>query len=482
MQNFITKCLSRSALTCRTKWLAAISAPTLPTATIFLTALLAATPRAIAAPSGLEKALQGLKKSGARVSAEIVNLTNTRTLLKVDEDQALNPASSIKLFTAYTALKRLGINYQFKTEFYRNADHSLCAKGDGDPSFVMEDLYLVVEGLKRKGLDKYSGKITVDASAFDDESYPEDRSDQDSERAYNAPLSGLNFNYNTITSFVYPTTSGKPARVGLDFPFSFVEIHNKVVTGGTTNVSWDKKGDGPREIVNLGGKISDDVEEWKKPFRIRDPSAAFGDAFGQMLKQGGVEASGKLEISKGACKGTPMFTYSSKPLSFIVMLMDKYSNNFIADSLVKKLDQVVNKRSGTSAGGLSFIHDELQKVQIDLAKKGRKMVSGSGLTLGNQVASSDFINLLRVIHKEKLFLPEIFASLPIAGMDGTLKRKYLSTDVQDRLRGKTGTLSGVQSLVGVYPTKEGDWLGISILVNGGSIPERELARYLTNLD
>lgn len=437
-------------------------------------------PSAIAAPSGLEKSLKALQKSGARVSAEIVNLTNTRTLLKVEEDLPLNPASSIKLFTAYVALKRLGINFQFKTEFYQNSDKSLCVKGDGDPSFVMEDLYLVVEGLKRKGLEKYNGKITADASAFDDEFYPEDRSDQDSERAYNAPISGLNFNYNTITSYVFPTKPGQPARVGLDFPFSFVEIKNKVVTGGTTNVTWDKKGDGPKEIVYLGGKINDDIEEWKKPFRIRDPAAAFGDAFAKMLSQGGVESTGKLEISKGSCKGSPMYVYLSKPLSFIVLLMDKYSNNFIADALVKKLDQVVNKRTGTAAGGLKFIQDEMLKVQIDLAKKGRKFVSGSGLTLGNALAASDFSALLKVINKEKLVLPEIFASLPIAGMDGTLKRKYLGSDVQDRLRGKTGTLSGVQSLVGIYPNKDGEWLAISILVNGGSIPERELAKYLAS--
>jgi len=430
--------------------------------------------------SGLERALNALKKSGTKVSAQIVNLTNTREWLKVDADTPLNPASSIKLFVAYTALKRLGINFQFKTQFFKNEDQSFCIKGDGDPSFVMEDLYLVVEGLKRKGLEKYSGKIWVDASAFDDEQYPEDRSDQDSERAYNAPLSGLNFNYNTITAFAFPTQVGKPARVGLDFPFSFVQIHNKVMTAGTTDVTWDKKGVGSQEIVSLGGKIAESAEDWKKPFRLRDPATGFAEAFSKMLAQGGVAASGKTEWGKKACSGNPYFTYSSKPLSFVVQLMDKYSNNFIADSLVKKLDQVVNKRSGTTEGGIAFIRDEMQKVGINLSTKGRKYVSGSGLTSANLAAASDFIALLKVIDREKVLLPEIFASLPVAGLDGTLKRKYIGSDVQERLRGKTGTLSGVQSLVGVYPNQAGEWIAVAILVNGGTgIPEKELAGYLS---
>jgi D-alanyl-D-alanine carboxypeptidase/D-alanyl-D-alanine-endopeptidase (penicillin-binding protein 4) len=108
-------------------------------------------------------------------------------------------------------------------------------------------------------------------------------------------------------------------------------------------------------------------------------------------------------------------------------------------------------------------------------------VSGSGLTLGNRTSASDFTKLLKHIHKEKTYLPEIFASLPIAGLDGTLRRKYKDTDVFKLLRGKTGSLSGVQSLVGVYPNSEGEWIGVSIIMNGGQgIPELELARFLAS--
>jgi len=426
-----------------------------------------------------------LKKQAAKggVSAQIVNLTNSRELLKVNADSPLNPASSIKLFTAYTALSRLGINYQFKTQVQKTAEGSLCVKGGGDPSLVMEDLYLLVQGLKRKGLESYSGKITLDASVYDEEFYPEDRSDQDSERAYNAPISGLNFNYNTITVFVNPGEKGKPARFGLDYPFDFVRIDGKVTTGTSTDVTWDKKGKGELEVVNLGGKIAVDGDEWHKPFRIRNPSKAFGEALSKMLEAAGVHADGKVSSITGVCPvDAPVyFEYASKPLPFIIGLMDKYSNNFIADSLVKALDHEVNRRSGTAEGGLSFIRTELEKIGISTSAKGRALVSGSGLTLGNRTSASDFTKLLKHIHKEKTYLPEIFASLPIAGLDGTLRRKYKDTGVFKLLRGKTGSLSGVQSLVGVYPNSEGEWIGVSIIMNGGQgIPELELARFLAD--
>ena len=433
------------------------------------------------AKNNLEAVLKGIQSSGTRVTAQAVNLSTGRELLKVNGDAPLNPASSIKLFTAYTALKRLGINYSFKTFVYLNSDHSLCVKGGGDPSFVMEDLYLLVQNLKRKGLSSYSGKITLDDSVFDEELYPEDRSDQESERAYNAPIAGLNFNYNTISVFVNPTKKGEPAIVGLDFPFEFVKVEGRVMTGSGTDVSWDKKGKGNLEVISIGGKIAEGADEWRKPFRIRNPNQAFGEALSQMLSNAKVSSEGAIKIATGTCTGEPTLSYSSKPLSYVVQLMDKYSNNFIADSLVKTLDHEVNTHSGTANGGLAFIRTELQKIGIFTETKGRSFVSGSGLTLGNKIAASDFITLMKQIYKEKLYLPEIFTSLPIAGVDGTLKKKYGSTDVAERLRGKTGTLSGVQSLVGVYPTEKGDWIAIAIVTNGShGIPESEVAKFLSS--
>ncbi len=434
------------------------------------------------APMDLGAVFKAMNKSGNHISAEIVNLTTGHELVKVNETAPLNPASTIKLFTAYEALKRLGINYTFKTAVYVNPDNSVCVKGGGDPSFVMEDMYLLVQMLKRKGLESYSGKITLDSSVFDTEFYPEDRSDQDSERAYNAPIAGLNFNYNTISVFVNPGKKGGPAIVGLDFPFSFVKIEGKVTTGSSTDVAWGKKGKGDQEVVTLGGKIAEDADEWRKPFRIRDPNQAFGEALSQMLASGKVNATGGVKVVSGVCVGDPYSVYVSKPLSFIVQLMDKYSNNFIADSLVKMLDHEVNKHPGSETGGLAFIKTELQKIGIMADSKGRAFVSGSGLTLGNKISASDFITLLKQVHKEKLYLPELLTSLPIAGVDGTLKRKYAHTDVADRLRAKTGTLSGVQSLVGIYPTENGDWVEVAIIENGGrGIPEAEVARYLGGL-
>jgi D-alanyl-D-alanine carboxypeptidase/D-alanyl-D-alanine-endopeptidase (penicillin-binding protein 4) len=429
----------------------------------------------------LASVLKSLSKSGTRVSAEIVNLTNSRELLKVNAETPLNPASSIKLFTAYAALTRLGANFTYKTPVYLMKDRGLCVRGGGDPSFVMEDMYLLAQGLKRKGLGSYSGRIVLDPGVYDEELYPEDRSDQNSERAYNAPIAGLNFNYNTITVFVNPGEKGKPARVSLDFPFSFVKLEGKVMTGSSTDVTWDKKGYKESEIVTLGGKIAADGDEWRKPFRIRNPSIAFGEALATLLSESGIGVTGKPAFSTGVCPSAedPYFEYQSKPLPFVVGLMDKYSNNFIADSLVKMLDHEVNRRAGTAAGGIAFIKSELEKIGIHPDKGGRSLVSGSGLTLENRMSASDFIALLKRVHKDKTILPEFFASLPIAGLDGTLKRKYRSSAVETRLRGKTGSLTGVQSLVGVYPTREGEWIAIAIITNGGhGIPEAELAKFL----
>ncbi len=442
---------------------------------------------AAAESSSLETVLKRESKSG-KISAQIVNLTTTRELLNIEANRPLNPASSIKLFTTYSALSRLGVNYSFQTQIFKTEADGLCIKGGGDPSFVTEDLYVLVQALKRKGLKRFSGKITLDATVFDTELIPEDRTDQDSERAYNAPISGLNFNYNTITVFVNPSSRGQPALVSLDWPFPFVKIEGKVVTGDSTQITWDKKknesmknplGD---ERINIGGKIATDGDEWHKPFRLRDPVRGFGLALTKMLVDQGVEGPLEPTLSEGTCLGQPFYTYSSRPLSQVVQLMNKYSNNFIADSLVKVLDHEVNGHSGTAEGGLVILRDILKTVGIDAHGAGRSLVSGSGLTLGNAFAASDFIKLLKRIVAEKVYLPEIFASIPIAGVDGTLKRKYVHSAVAEKLRGKTGTLNGVQSLVGVFPNAAGEWIAVAVIANGGQgIPEVELARFLGTL-
>ncbi len=437
--------------------------------------VLAVTPMAHAS---LESSLKAMKKG---VSAQIVNITDGKSLISVHPDTVLNPASSVKLLTAYTALQKLGINYQFKTSFYREGKGDFCIKGGGDPSFVMEDLYLVVEALKRKGVDEFSGKITIDASFFDREYYPEDRNSQDSERAYNAPIAGLNFNYNTLSVFVNPSTKGRPAIIGLDFPFDFIKVQGKVMTSSGTDVTWDKKGKGDLEIVSLGGKIASGADEWRKPFRIRDPLRAFGEAFFKMMNHGGVPTKGAMRINMGSCDGDPIHVHSSKPLSFIVGLMNKYSNNFIADALVKTLDAEINQHQGTNDGGLKLIRAEMKKFGLDVAADGRKVVSGSGLTDDNLLSASDFISLMKRIHQSKSIMPELYASLPLAGTDGTLRRKYVGSDVQGLFRGKTGSLTGVQSIVGVYPSKDGDWIAVAVIVNSGhSIPEKDLAEFLSD--
>jgi D-alanyl-D-alanine carboxypeptidase/D-alanyl-D-alanine-endopeptidase (penicillin-binding protein 4) len=422
-----------------------------------------------------------LKSSGTQFTAEIVNLSTGEKLLQYNANTPLNPASSIKLFTAYTALRKLGTAYTFKTGFTVKPNGDLCVKGGGDPSFVMEDLYLVVERLKRRGVESYSGNITLDASVFDDEYYPEDRSDQDSERAYNAPIAGLNFNYNTISVFVNPRKKGELAVIGLDYPFDFVKVEGKVMTSSGTDVTWDKKGKGDLEIVSLGGKIGETADEWRKPFRIRNPSMAFGEALSNQMKAGGISAREKIVVKNGTCNDSSgvSFNYESKPLSYVVQLMDKYSNNFIADTLIKTLDHEVNHQQGTATGGLKIVRAEMKSIGIDLAANGRNFVSGSGLTRDNRAAASDFVNLLKQVYLEKLYLPELFTSLPIAALDGTLKRKYGSTPAAFRLRAKTGTLDNVQSLVGIYPNAEGQWLAVAIVANGKHpIPEKELGEFL----
>lgn len=437
-----------------------------------------------------ESAIKKISKQKGEVSVLIAELESGKPIFELNADLPVNPASCSKLFTGAAALQTLGLQYQYETKVYasKKAAPDLCIQGSGDPSFVMEDMYLLVQGLKRKGLTQYSGKITLDASVFDQELIPEDRTDAQSERAYNSPIAGLNFNYNTITTFVNSGLNphkGSKAITGLDFDFPFVSIQSTAKVGKNTDIAWNKAVKNGKEVVTLGGTIAaQEDSEFKKPFRITQPVRAFGEALASLLSQSNIQPAQKVSIQEGACSGQEIYTHTSKPLSQIVQLMNKYSNNFIADALVKTLS---SQRPGSMKGGLEMIRAELSKIGI-VMDKSRAIVSGSGLTKGNLFSASDFLKLFRYLNTRQDVYPEFLTSLPIAGRDGTLKRKYNKTPIEGKLRAKTGSLNGVQALVGVYPRilQQGhaqvQWVFVAVLINGGaSIPEAELAQYLGKL-
>jgi D-alanyl-D-alanine carboxypeptidase/D-alanyl-D-alanine-endopeptidase (penicillin-binding protein 4) len=157
----------------------------------------------------------------------------------------------------------------------------------------------------------------------------------------------------------------------------------------------------------------------------------------------------------------PLYTFEGMPLGEIARLFLKYSNNVIAESLLKSLART-NGGPGAWPGGVRVAREALAGLGLHL--DGARLVDGSGLSRDNRVPARLLVEALRAADRSFRFGPELVGAVPIAAADGTLERR--AADAAGRLRAKTGLLSGVTGLSGYAHDAQGRDLVFSVLVNG----------------
>lgn len=409
------------------------------------------------------------------LGVEVYSLSRQESLFRLNEDKGLTPASSVKMLTGFVSLKRLGPDFRFETDVYRDGkingstlEGDLYLVGGGDPHLVSERMYLLVQKLKRTGITRVTGQIYVDDTAFDEIRIDENRIPTKTDRAYNAPVSALSFNYNTTTVYFQPSEKeGGDPTVYVEPDTGYIKITNKAKTTRRTSRNRliasrhnDERGD---KIV-IQGSIPRGYPEQRSFFNITKPSIYAGKAMQYFMAKEGIQVVKPIVLRKPKPKGAQkLITFKSLPLRDIITLMNKYSNNFIADTLVKTLGMKFKGAPGTMAKGLEVINEKATRIGINYGPF--KVVSGSGLTRKNFVTAKQFVELLNAAYLDFEVLPEMLASLPIAGKDGTLEKRMGQTAAYGQLRAKTGTIDGVSALAGIVQSKGGEMLAFAVLMN-----------------
>lgn len=418
------------------------------------------------------------KLDRTKMGVLVYSLSRQEPLFEMNPDMPLSPASAVKLLTAFVALKKLGPDFTYKTGVYADGSiqggvlkGNLYLKGGGDPSLVTERMYLLVEELQRSGIRQIAGDIVTDDSVFDPIKIDPKRIPTDTDRAYNAPVGGLSFNYNTTTVHFRPGEAvGEKPRVFTDPDTGYIRMVNQAKTSGPNSpyalVASRIKGETGDSIL-VKGSMPKSMGEQTSYFNIVNPSLYAGQALKYFLEMRGVRVMSK-QIRQGAVPpmARKMAELESLPLREIVVLMDKFSNNFIAEALVKTLGREIKGAPGSTEKGLEVIREEATRLGLNTS--GFNVVSGSGLTRDNRLTARQFVNLVNAAYLDFEVLPELLSSLPIAGRDGTLRKRMKGTAADGRLRGKTGSIDGVASLVGMVQSKGGELLAFSVLMNEGS--------------
>ena len=374
------------------------------------------------------------------------------------------PASVTKLVTSLAVLRNFPPGTRFKTQLFRQGSQKgdvlegdLILVGQGNPTFVSEDMWNLVNQFTREGIKKVRGNLILDDTFFDSVKFDPSRQDKRVDRAYDAPVGALSFNWNSVNIFVRPNLSQEKARVWLDPQNDFAGLKSsiKTVSRGATQIEVDRIDLKVKNEFSLSGQISTEMKEKVAFASVTDPTLWTGENLVQFLKQRGVEFESKPRLVKQKKPDDAVLVaeIESKPVEWIVADMNKFSNNFVAEMLTKLLGTKVQS-PGTLPLGMQVIEKEM--LQIGLKNSEFKLVNPSGLTRENRLTAKALWTVLAEAYQDAALQPEFVASLPISGVDGTLKNRFKrgSGAGLRRVRAKTGLLTGVTSLAGFVSSSD----------------------------
>jgi serine-type D-Ala-D-Ala carboxypeptidase/endopeptidase (penicillin-binding protein 4) len=301
-------------------------------------------------------------------------IQNKNNVAQLNGDKLFVPASLSKIPTALTYANEKSMDEYFHTWVYKvgeikngELNGDIYLKGGGDPSFVSESMWLLIQELKRSDIKKIKGQLYVDETYFDSDYYSQGRQTKRVDRAYDAPVSALSFNWNAISIFIRPGKNiGDPARIYTDPENSLIKIVNKTKTvmSHKDSLQVDRSLNKNEIILTVKGSISQNTTEKAFYKSIGDAALWTGANFKEFLNRSGIEYEGDVKKQKVPSNADQLVEFDSWDMARVLAALSKFSNNFVAEMLTKHLGKSQDKQGN--------IDDGLKKITDFLAKKGWK--------------------------------------------------------------------------------------------------------------
>jgi serine-type D-Ala-D-Ala carboxypeptidase/endopeptidase (penicillin-binding protein 4) len=415
---------------------------------------------------------------GVDVGFVAYDLNRKEVLAQTSPDLLINPASNVKLFTSAAAFRLLGPDYRWKTEYYTTGKlkngvlyGDLVVKGYGDPSVVNERLQEVANNLYLAGLRRIQGRVVVDASYFDGVEEPKGwEMEEAPDRAYAAPVSALTLNYNSIGIHVRPGLNGEPAVVALDPPVENASVAGTIDTRRRfMGIRLRSMPQNQGTLVTVSGRIGHKDRPRRLYRRVYNPPLYFGQALVHYMGKRGIRT--KQRVTRGTVPENARIFHidRSPPLTKVISDLNHYSNNVIAETIVKTIGAEVSGTPGRFEAGLQAVRDFLE-AEVGLSEGEYIYENGSGLNDVNQMTSTQMIKLLEYMTDGFDSGVEFKKSLAVAGTQGTIRLRMRHGVAERRLRGKTGTLRGVSALSGYVADPANEQIAFAILMTGYQRP------------
>ncbi len=422
----------------------------------------------------LQPAIDQIRKAAGSAAFQLIALPSGQVVCQERSSEAFVPASLVKLLTSYAALKKLSPAFRFTTQVFATSDPvdgivqgDIWIRGSGDPFFVDEKVQLLVQALKDRGIRQIRGGIIADNSFF----LPAAERiclDTDCIGLYNPVISAAAVDFNQLTVKVSaPAKPGKAAAVDSAPAGSYVRL--------TGQATFGKKGGNALRVRSLGaagngqeqfqvtGQISArGARSREYRFQAADPAGLFAHAIRTALERSGIKVEGST-VREGTTpqEAKVIAAYESPPLSELVSVLNKYSNNFMAEMVLRSLGGYIAGPPGTSAKGIAVVEAALREAGIP-GETG-VLDCGSGLSRLCRVSPQTFCRLLFAAWNDPSIQNDFISSLAANAEEGTLRRRMHKPGLI--VRGKTGTLNDVIGFAGYVSGPSGRTYAAAIMLN-----------------
>ncbi|MBU1667219.1 D-alanyl-D-alanine carboxypeptidase/D-alanyl-D-alanine-endopeptidase [bacterium] len=424
---------------------------------------------ALSVPNDLAQRLSTIPLDKSAYSIHVQALNSPVPLVSWKTHTKRVPASVIKLLTSYSALLALGYDYRWETKFYHTGQikngvlhGNLIIEASGDPSLETEDLDGIVEQIKAAGIRRIVGDMVIDRTVFKVSSKNSSGFDQNTYSPYNAMPDALMFNERKSTLCV--TLVGKRAEIKKDVPDRSYTVVNKLKL---VNGSCRGKRAWPSVSVNqstliFSGQISRNCDDRTVCKVLTKPYLSFYYAFKDKMKSSKIAFKGKMQLKTTPKQAKYLFSHHSDTLEEIISTLAKESNNLFARQVMLTLGAKLYAKPGTLYKGRKAIEHILNRYHI--LEQGSTFVdNGSGLSRVSTVTAKSLANLLD--HGAKNYGQRWMNTLSIAGIDGTLKKRFVQSTLFGRAWMKTGTIKKVSNIAGYVEGITGQRYVVVVLVN-----------------
>jgi D-alanyl-D-alanine carboxypeptidase/D-alanyl-D-alanine-endopeptidase (penicillin-binding protein 4) len=397
-----------------------------------------------------------------------------RPLLAAGAARPMNPASSIKLVTTYAALELLGPAFQWVTEAYAAGTLSdgvlegdLVLKGRGDPKLTLENFWLLLRGLRSRGLREIRGDLVLDRTYFAATDHDPARFDEQPTRPYNTGPDALLVNFKAVRLLFVPDSEARRVQILAEPALPQVQIVNrlKLVDGPcgdwVNRLKVDAQGGSAATRLAFSGRYAASCGERARSYSVLPHAHYVLGLFRELWRELGGTFSGTVRDGAVGADARLIASVESPALAQVVRDMNKFSNNVMARQLYLTLGAEAQGEPATREKADRVIREWLAGKRLNFPEM--VLENGSGLSRVERISARHLGELLLSSFRSPV-MPEFVASLPLAAMDGTMKKRLTDADVAGQAHIKTGSLTGVRSIAGYMLDARGRrWVVVSIV-------------------